>query len=362
MNSFALFIGTVKGLFQARYTGSGWDISGPLLKGWDIKDIQLDARREQPRLLAAVNSYVYGGTPYYSDDFGATWQQFDGAPRYQPDSDRVVKSVWTVVPGATDEPDTLRLGVDMGGLFESHDGGTTWTENETLNNHPTREEWVPGAGGMCLHTILQNPENLDQLMIAISAVSVFRSDDRGKTWEMKNEGVPKVLEAEVHKSLCYCPHCLRLSPTDPQTIYRQDHKGIFVSKNAGDTWEDIEKDPIQSGFGFPIGALQRDDGNPYIYVIPLESDEYRFTIDGAVRVFRSADDGDSWETLTAGLPQDNAWETILRNSMDTGPAGTQGVFFGTTSGRVFGSLNAGDSWEELPCILPRVQCVRALSV
>ncbi|MEQ8821678.1 MAG: hypothetical protein RLY93_15690 [Sumerlaeia bacterium] len=359
MPPVTLTIGTVKGLFLATSddSRSRWSIEGPLMKGWDIKDVAIDRRGPEPRLLAAVNSYVYGATVLASSDLGRTWESAGEPPRFAPDAQRKVNAIWKVTPAHAVHPGVLYAGVDEGGLFRSGDNGASWQEVTSLNDHPTRSGWCPGAGGLCLHTIIQSPSDPARLWIGISAVGVFRTDDAGETWKICNEGIRKMIDSQDHAGIGFCPHGLCLHPENSDILYRQDHAGLYRSLDAADSWEHIAGD-IPTEFGFPIVA---DRATGAVFIVPLEKDEYRFTLDGKLRVYRSAKGDAQWEPLTNGLPQENAWETILRNAMDGDGLDRGGIYFGTTSGRVYASADAGESWSCLPAIFPRVQSVTAFA-
>lgn len=352
-----IFIGTQKGGFIAKSDAARreWTIGKPFLKGWAIHDICRDPAHPD-RLFAAVGSFVYGATVHVSDDRGETWRQLESAPRYAEGAGREVKTIWSLSTGSADEPGTLFAGVEEAGLFVTRDGGKSWSEFPALNDHPTRGEWCPGGGGLCLHRILTDPSNPRRIWIAISAVGVFRSDDGGESWQSKNKGIPCAIEARDAKdAIGFCPHCLCLDPQDPNTLYRQDHLGVFRSTDGGDNWVRLEGG-LPANFGFPITVDPRTGA---LFIIPLQSDEYRMPVDGALKVWRSTDRMESWHPLSAGLPQANNYATILRNAMDVDGMEICGVYFGNSAGQVFASADRGESWSQLPAILPRVQSVTA---
>ena len=267
-------------------------------------------------------------------------------PAWAKDSERKLNQIWTIVPG----PDTLYAGVDEAGLFASDDGGETWRPVEALNEHPTRSAWSPGAGGLCLNAILVDPKNPKRVWCGISAVGVFRTDDGGATWNLKNDGIPAVLEDKDHKELGRCVHALVADPDNADVIYRREHNGMFRSHDGGESWQRIENG-LASWFGFPI-AMERSTRT--LWVVPLESDEYRTPTDGKFQVYRSRDGGDSWQALTNGLPQENAYMGVLRSAMDADQLDPCGVYIGTTAGTIHVSSDGGDSWSQLPCTLPRI--------
>lgn len=327
-----IFVGTVKGAFLV----DGSRIEGPLFKGWKVTTSARDAKG---RMFVGLASDVYGASIQVSDDL-KKWRQIEKGPAY-PENGPKLKQIWTIRPGAT-----MYAGVDEAGLFESADRGESWKPVPSLNDHPTRKAWYPGAGGLCAHVVLTAGS---RVWVGISAVGVWRSDDGGKTWAAKNAGVPAVVEDKEHKDIGFCVHGLVQDPAKPDHLWRQDHAGVFRSRNGGDTWERIETG-LPSRFGFPIA---RHDGA--LYVIPQESDEYRMAPEGKLRVYRSRDGGDHWEPMTDGLPQANAFTGVLRGAMDIDAAG--GVHFGTTGGTLY--LGRKDRWEAVKAEFPRILSVRA---
>jgi photosystem II stability/assembly factor-like uncharacterized protein len=341
--------GTQKGafLFRSSSARSDWTIEGPLFKGWKVTAA---ARLPDGTFLAATASDVYGPALHRSRDL-REWRQIEKGPAWPEGSTRKLNQIWKIAAGHG----RVFAGVDEAGLFASADGGTTWTPVTGLNEHPTRAAWFPGAGGLCAHAVLFDPNDRNRMWCGISAVGVFRSDDGGATWQPKNSGVRMIIEDQAHKEIGFCVHGLAQDPRDADTIYRQDHAGMYVTRNGGDTWEAAENG-LPSGFGFPI-AVDRTSGR--VYAAPLESDEHRMPVDGALRVFRSGDGAASWQALAAGLPQTRAYMGVLRGALDVDALDPCGVYFGTTAGTVHFSADGGDSWRTLPCTLPRVLSVSA---
>lgn len=347
MPHVTLLIGTAKGGFLATSADRvNWTVDGPFFKGWKVTT----AARIGGRFIVGTASDVYGPALHTSDDL-ENWTQVQRGPAWPEGSDRALKQIWCIADGG----DRLWAGVDDAGLFSSVDGGATWDPVDALNEHETRSGWFPGAGGMCAHSILVDPKDTDRIWCGISAVGLFRSDDGGGTWEPRNEGIPVVIEDKVHKCIGCCVHGLVADPDDADTIYRREHVGVFRSRDGGDTWERIENG-LSSWFGFPIAM---DKSTRSLYLVPLESDEYRLPVDGRFQVFRSRDNGDSWHALTDGLPQSQAWMGSLRGAMDVDHMDPCGVYVGTTTGDVFVSADNGDHWKSLPCALPRVLWVSA---
>lgn len=355
MSTVLLMVSTQKGafFFTSDEHRRDWTMRGPILKGWEIADIQLDHRGETPRLYAAVGSYVYGATVQISDDLGETWRQIEHGPKYAEDAPGTLSTIWTIVPGAKSTPDTVYAGVADAGLFVSHDRGEHWEELTGVAQHPTRSEWMPGAGGMCCHSIIVDETNPDRMWIGISAVGVLRTEDGGKTWEPKTSGLPIVIEGKEHKNIGTCVHRLVRDPGNPERLFQQNHQGVFVSNDGADTWERIENG-LPSRFGFPMVV---DPNNPdTLFIVLLESDENRFAIDGKLTVFRSKDAGANWSEQRAGLP-DDAWVGVMRQAMDSDALDPCGVYFGTTNGKVYYSRDAGDTWNALAETLPRINSV-----
>lgn len=355
MKTVLLMVGTQKGafLFRSDEHRRSWQIDGPLMKGWKVNDVQLDLRGA-PRMFAAVGSYVYGPTINVSDDLGQSWRQIEKGPSYPADVDSKLKDIWCVVPGIESEPETLYSGVADAGMFVSRDRGESWKEFEGLRGHPTREEWTPGLGGLCCHSILVDPNNSQRIWAGISSVGVFRSDDGGKSWTVKNDGLEIVIPTRQHKDIGSCVHRLVIDPHDSTRLFQQNHKGLFRSTDAGDSWQRIESG-IPSNFGFPMVVHPQDSNT--LFVIPLESDEFRLPMNGQLAVYRSDNAGDSWHDSSEGLPA-NFYAGIMRQAMayDT-IADNCGIYFGTSGGQIFYSRDNGNRWEAMDCQLPRINSI-----
>lgn len=346
--SVRLVVGTVKGGFvvEANDARTEWRIGEPIFGGWKLTAVRRLASGE---FLAGTASDVYGPALHKSRDL-REWKQVAQGPAWPAGSDRKLKQVWTI----HELGDRLLCGVDDAGLFESTDGGDTWTSVEGLNEHPTRAGWFPGFGGMCCHSILGTGGSL---WSGISAVGVFRSDDGGATWQPKNTGVPVIIEDKDHKDIGYCVHALAQDPDDPNRIWRRDHRGMFRTTDGGDSWQRIEQG-LPSSFGFPLVI---DRKTKALYCFPLESDEIRMPIAGRFEVYRSVDGGDSWHSASNGLPDAHAYMGVLRQSMAVDELEPCGVYVGTTAGTLHVSNDGADSWRNLPCNLPRILCVEAFA-
>lgn len=357
-----VMVGTRKGAFFC-WSDEGrrqWRVEGPLLKGWEVLDLTLDNRSE-PAIYAAMGHMVYGPTIHVSRDLGRTWEQIEEGPAFAPDAGRKLKAVWTVVPGRPSEPGVLYAGVADAGLFRSRDGGARWAPLGGLNDHPTRPGWQPGLGGLCCHSIALDPESRSRMWVGISAVGVLRSDDGGATWTPKNSGVPAAAPSEEKgfEEIGRCVHRLVLAPDQPDLLYQQNHKGMFRSRDGGDSWQRIESG-LPSSFGFPLVMHPADSST--LYSLSLESDEYRFFPGGRAAVYRTRDGGASWHPLTRGLPEAHCYTGVLRNALAVDGLPECGIYFGTTGGQVFYSRDEGESWEAMPCLLPRIASVSAAVV
>ncbi len=349
-----VFAGTRKGLFifKSNAERQSWEVEGPQFPGWGVHDVTYDPR--DGMLYAAFDHAVYGAIVQRSSDMGQNWEMAVG-PRFGEDDENKVARVWCVQPGHADRLGVVWAGVDPGGLFKSEDSGKTWHEVRGINNHPTREKWSPGAGGMMVHTIVPDPTNADRMFVGISAAGVFRSDDGGETWQPKNDGVRADFLPDKYPEVGQCCHHLVLSPEDPNILFQQNHCGVYRSVDGGDHWDDIGSERLPATFGFPIAMHPRQERT--IWVIPQVSDEFRYTPDGKLRVYRSRDGGEQWEPLTKGLPQEDAYLAIYREALHTDACDPAGVYFATTTGTAYYSRNEGDTWAVLSDTLPPVYSI-----
>ncbi len=342
-----LLIGTAKGGFWATSRDRRtWDVRGPIFKGWKVTTA---LRLKDGRVMAAVASDVYGPALQVTSDL-EEWRQAPAGPAYAEGGDRRLREIWRLGENAG----VLYAGVQDAGLFASDDGGSRWRAVEGLNEHRTRNGWLPGAGGLCCHALLFGDEP-GRMWCGISAVGVFRTDDGGRTWTPKNHGVPVAIEDKEHKDIGTCVHGLAQDPDDPDRLFRQDHLGMFRSADGGDRWERNETG-LPSAFGFPIVI---DRPTKALFVVPQESDQRRLPPGGALQVFRSVDGGDSWQSASNGLPARNFFGTVLRGAMAVDDLEPGGVYFGTSAGTVHASADLGESWTTLPVALPRVLHVSA---
>ena len=357
-----LLIGTMKGAFLARsVTGKGpWQLGGPYFTGHAAYAMAYDDRAGRTRLWVAATSGHFGVVLHASDDFGRTWTAPESAPiRFPEDSGAVLKQIWQICLGPPDDPDRLYCGVEPAALFESHDAGATWSLVRGLFAHPHRPRWQPGGGGLCLHTILPDPQQKERMLVAISTGGVYRTEDGGRTWEPSNTGIRAEFLPDKHPEFGQCVHKMVQHPSRPERVFLQNHWGLYRSNDGGASWKDVANG-VPSDFGFAMAIHPHDPDT--VYVVPLESDEFRATPEGRLRVYRTRNAGRSWRALTRGLPQQGAFETVLRDALATAPTHPAGVYFGTRSGCVWGSRNNGDAWELVHRGLPPVACVKAVVV
>lgn len=352
-----VLVGTNRGafFFHSDTDRRSWEMTGPHLDGWEIYSLcGVGANGHgSDRVFAGTSHFVYGPTIRVSEDMGATWTQVEASPRYSQESGFTLNRIWQIVPGHTTEPDRLYAGVDQAGLFTSSDSGLTWGEVTGLTQHPTRDLWAPGNGGLCLHTILVDPSNAQRMWIGISAVGVFRTEDGGEHWQTCNQGLPQVVTGTRSDEVGRCVHKLVLDPKDSNTLYCQFHGGVFKSTDAADSWQAIESG-LPGNFGFPMGVTAEGD----LFVIPLESDIQRHVKDGMLRVYRSSDGGENWSPASRGLPDQPHYVGVLRDALAVDTLEPAGIYFGTSMGEVFYSADAGENWDRLPGQFPRITSVK----
>ena len=357
-----LLVGTLKGAFLLRATAARgrWEVGGPYLPGQAVYALAYDGRAGRRRLWAGRSSMHWGAVLVSSDDFGRTWTDpAEANVRFPAGSGEALKQVWQVVPGRADEPDTLYCGVEPAALFRSTDGGQTWSPVRGLLEHPHRARWTPGGGGLCLHTIVPDPADPDRMWVAVSTGGLYRTDDGGRTWAAKNRGIRAEFLPERYPEFGQCIHKVVQHPARPQRLFLQNHWGLYRSDDAGDSWQDMARG-VPSDFGFPIAIHPRDPDTAY--VVPLESDTFRCPPGGRLRVYRTRNGGGSWQACTRGLPQRDAWETVLRDALATDTLKPAGVYFGTRGGKLFASRDDGTAWRLLADGLPAIVCVKAVVV
>jgi photosystem II stability/assembly factor-like uncharacterized protein len=331
--------------------------------GWEVYHLK-GSPADPNRLYAAPSTGWFGQTIHRSNDGGKTWepvgnkfaydgvpgthQHYDGKPRPWE-----FKRVWHLEPSLTD-PETVYAGVEDAALFRSTDAGQTWQELPALRGHGSGPHWAPGAGGMCLHTILLDPKQPGRIFIAISAAGVFRTDDAGKTWRPINRGLRSEHIPDPDAEVGHCVHRIAMHPSRPSTLFMQKHWDVMRTDNAGDSWQEVSGN-LPSDFGFVIDVHAHKPET--IYVVPIKSDSEHVPPDGKLRVYRSRTGGNEWEALTKGLPQKDCYVNVLRDAMAVDSLDSCGVYFGTTGGQVYASADAGDSWAPIVRDLPGVLSV-----
>jgi photosystem II stability/assembly factor-like uncharacterized protein len=352
-----LLVGTKKGLFTLQGdAGGAFEVATRAFAGEPVEYAMRDPRTG--RYLAALISAFYGPKIMFADDPAGEWTQAEGVALPE-DDDAALKRIWVIEAG--EEDGLLYAGGDPGVLFESRDGGATWALNRGLWDQPTRPDWSPGGGGLCLHTIVPWPGDPSRLAVGISAVGVWLTDDGGETWRHGNGGlVPRYMPEEAREdTIDLCVHNMRRSRERPERLFMQFHGGVYRSDDAGESWQDVGTDSgLPSDFGFPIAVDPADPESAF--VIPLSADMDRVTPDGSVRVYETRDGGGSWSPRGTGLPREHAYLTVLREAFDSAGEGDElELYFGATSGDVFGSGDAGATWAAAATRLPPVYSVRA---
>ncbi len=365
MSGVRVLVGTRKGAFVLTSDGGRekWDVGGPFFGGWEIYHLT-GSPADPSRLYASQSGGWFGQVIQRSDDGGRSWepmgnefsyagvpgthQWYDGTPHPWE-----FERVWHLEPSLTD-PDTVYAGVEDAALFRTTDGARTWEELPGLREHGSGPSWQPGAGGMCLHTIVLDPHTPGRMYVAISAAGVFRSDDDGSTWRpvnsgLRSEGIPDA-DAEVG----HCVHRLAMHPSRPGVIFMQKHWDVMRSDDSAESWHEISGD-LPSDFGFAIDVHAHEPDT--VYVIPIKSDSEHYPPEGRLRVYRSRTGGGEWEPLTKGLPQEHCYVNVLRDAMAVDSLDSCGVYFGTTGGQVYVSPDAGDSWAPIVRDLPAVLSV-----
>ena len=365
MSSVRVLVGTRKGAFVLTSDGArrSWDVSGPHFAGWEIYHVK-GSPADPNRLFASQSSGWFGQLIQRSEDGGKTWapvdnkfayegvagthQWYDGTPHPWE-----FKRVWHLEPSLTD-PDTVYAGVEDAAMFRTTDGGQSWHEMPGLRRHGSGAHWAPGAGGMCLHTILIDPANAKRMFIAISAAGAFRTEDGGETWQPINRGLRSEHIPDPAAEVGHCVHRLAMHRARPQVLFMQKHWDVMRSDDGGDLWREVSGNlPTDFGFVIDVHAHEPDT----IYVVPIKSDSEHFPLDGKLQVYRSRTGGDTWEPLTKGLPQKDCYVNVLRDAMAVDSLDTCGIYFGTTGGQVYGSADAGDSWSAIVSNLPPVLSV-----
>jgi photosystem II stability/assembly factor-like uncharacterized protein len=362
-----IMVGTMKGAFfyWSDAKRKTWRREGPHFPGEMVYSLAFDGRGGRKRILAGTKSWHWGAVIRTSDDLGKTWSNPERQNVKFPEGSGVsLMNIWQIVPGPDSDPDLLWAGVEPHCLFESRDRGDSWKPVEAFLTHEHRPKWTPGNGGMCMHTIVPDAQNAKRMGVAMSTGGFYRTDDGGKTWRARNVGVrAEFLPEDMrYPEFGQCVHKVVSHPSNPGRLFLQNHWGLYRSDDWGDNWKDIAggKKEVPSDFGFSM-AMHPHDPNT-VYIVPLESDGFRCTPEAKMRVYRTRNGGKNWEPLTKGLPQKDAYETVLRDCLDTDTARPAGVYVGTRSGKLFASANEGNSWNEVADGLPPIVCVKAAVV
>jgi photosystem II stability/assembly factor-like uncharacterized protein len=387
MSGVRVLVGTKKGAFILGADGkrNNWTVDGPFFAGWEIYHLK-GSPVDPNRIYASQTSGWFGQVVQRSDDGGKSWLQ-PGVPVGEKPADAwppkpsnrfaydvspeggkpltthqwydgtqhpwEFKRVWHFEPSLTD-PNTVFAGIEDAALFKSTDGGESWHELSGLRGHGTGPMWQPGAGGMCLHTVILDPSNPDRIYIAISAAGAFRTDDGGKTWKPINKGLKSQFIPDPNAETGHCVHHIAMNPSRPNVLFMQKHWDVMRSDDAGDNWREVSGN-LPTDFGFVIDVHAHEPET--VYVVPIKSDSEHFPIDGKLRVFRSRSGGNEWEALEKGLPQKDCYVNVLRDAMAVDSLDKCGVYFGTTGGQVYASADSGDSWTPIVQNLPSVLSV-----
>lgn len=354
-----VLVGTKRGLFLlSSRDRKRWEVNATGLSGRRTFYATLD-QRSGHRMFAADNGDFFGTFLRYSDDFGQTWLEPEQGIQFSEESGQKLENIWIIEPGRVNEPGTLYAGIDPANLWVSTDNGVHWSLNEGLANHPTRDRWNPGAGGLCLHTIVVDPTNSQRMWVGISAVGCMRTDDGGQSWVFLNKNVRASFQPDIYPEFGQCLHRMIQHPTQPDVLYQQNHCGIYKSLNAGDDWIDIQHN-LPSEFGFPIAL---DAHNPDTIFTIVENPYGRNNVDEQFTVYRTKDAGEQWQPLHEGLPAGPGVRLgVLRHGMCTDILDPCGVYVGTNTGQVFASADRGDSWHLIADFLPSVYSVKAVVV
>ncbi len=367
MSKIRVLVGTRKGAFilTSNDKRKRWSVSGPHFAGWEIYHLK-GSPLNPNRIYASQSSGWFGQVMQRSDDGGQTWTAVGNAFNYEGDPGTHqwydgtqhpwgFKRVWKLEPSLFDA-ETVYAGVEDAALFRSQDGGQTWQELPGLRA-AKGNLWQPGAGGMCLHTIVQDPTDANRMFVAISAAGAFRTDDGGQTWRPINNGLISPFELpDSTAEVGHCVHSIALHPSRPNVLFMQKHWDVMRSDDAGGSWHEISGN-LPTDFGFPIAVHAHEPET--VYVVPIKSDSEHFVPEGKLRVYRSRAGGNEWEALTDGLPQKDCYVNILRSAMSVDQLDPCGIYFGTSGGQVYGSFNAGDKWTAIVRDLPPVLSVEA---
>ena len=365
MSRIRALVGTRKGAFILSADGKRqeWNVDGPYFAGWEIYHVK-GSVADPNRIYASQTSGWFGQLIQRSNDGGKNWepvgnefaydgatgthQWYDGTPRPWE-----FKRVWHLEPSPED-PELIYAGIEDAAIFRSTDGGRGWHELPALRNHKSGPSWQPGAGGMCLHTIIFDPSDSKKMFVAISAAGAFRTEDGGESWQPINQGLRSEYIPDPTAEVGHCVHRLAMHKSRPNVLFMQKHWDVMRTDNAGDSWHEISGN-LPTDFGFPIDVHAHEPDT--VYVVPIKSDSEHFPLDGKLRVYRSRTGGNEWEPLTNGLPQRNCYVNVLRDAMAVDSLDQCGIYFGTTGGQVYASADEGNSWNAIVRDLPPVLSV-----
>jgi photosystem II stability/assembly factor-like uncharacterized protein len=361
-DQIVVLVGTRKGAFimESGPARTDWEVRGPYLEGQNIMHLTLDPRTHT--LFAAVGDPWFGSRVYRSTDLGHTWDEPQSGPAFPVETGLTLQKVWNVTPGRPDEPGVVYAGVEPAALFKSTDNGGTWQFVQSLNDHPSRPNWQPGAGGLCLHTVVPDPTDLQRMYVAISAAGVFRTTDGGASWHPANQGTRVNFmpdQPPAYAEMGQCVHKVVLNPSEPRRLYQQNHCGVYRSDDGADSWVEITEG-LPSDWGFSIAVHPHNADT--IWVCPGISGYKHWVPDGAMAVYRTRNQGQTWDKLTQGLPQKDAYVNVLRDGMAVDALQPVGIYVGTNTGQLFRSVNEGDSWEQAPNFFPAINSVETATL
>jgi photosystem II stability/assembly factor-like uncharacterized protein len=365
MSGVRVLVGTRKGAFILTSDGkrADWKIDGPHFGGWEMYHVK-GSPADPNRIYASQTSGWFGQVMQRSNDGGKTWETVGNTFAYQGEAGMhqwydgsqrpwEFKRVWHLEPSLHD-PDTVYAGVEDAALFKTTDGGASWNELPGLRNHGTGPQWQPGAGGMCLHTIVIDPQNPERMYVAISAAGAFRSDDAATSWKPINRGLRSQYIPDPDAEVGHCVHRIAMHASRPNTLYMQKHWDVMRTDDAGENWTEISGN-LPTDFGFVIDVHAHEPET--IFVVPIKSDGEHFPLDGQLRVYRSRSGGNEWEMLKRGLPERDCYVNVLRDAMAVDSLDSCGIYFGTTGGQVYASADGGDTWNAIVRDLPAVLSV-----
>jgi hypothetical protein len=365
MTEVRVLVGTKKGAFvlTSDEKREQWEVQGPHFAGWEIYHLK-GSPVDPDRIYASQTSGWFGQVVQRSDDGGLSWEPvsnefvYDGTPGTHQWYDGTqhpweFARVWHFEPSLIDR-DVVYAGAEDAALFRSNDGGGSWQELSGLREHESGPLWQPGAGGLCLHTVIIDPRDPERLLIAISAAGVFKTEDGGKSWKPANRGLHGDYLPEPEPEVGVCVHHVAIHPSRPDTLFMQKHWDVMRSDDGAESWHEVSGN-LPTDFGFAIDVHAHEPET--VYVVPIKSDSEHFPLDGKLRVYRSRSGGGEWEELSRGLPERDCYVNVFRDAMDVDSLDDCGIYFGTSGGQVYASADSGDSWKAIVHNLPAVLSV-----